>query len=282
MKVIITGASGYIGKHVMNCLLEKTNLEIVGVVHELRGGSKYNLVAMDLFDAMDVKKFKNLINPGDCLIHLAYRNGFDHSNISHFNDLAWHYELIKHAVRSGCTNINVMGSVHEIGYYDGEVFNNTICSPTNLYGIAKNALRQALFALGSKEQFMLKWMRGFYIYGDDACSKSIFGKIYRNSKQQLGEVDLTRGTNKFDFIHISELARMISAVSLQTEVTGIINTCSGQPLSLKNAIMNYVKENRLDIKLNFGKYPEREDESPCIFGNNDIVEAILSKCPYGF
>lgn len=278
MKVIVTGASGYIGRHVFKFLSDSLNCEVVGLVREKRGLSNNNLIEMDIAREVKEGRFGNVISPGDCLIHLAYRNGFDHQNISHLQDLAWHYELVRQSVLKGCDNVNVMGSVHEIGYYQGAVTGSTLCNPISLYGIAKNALRQALLAESQKVGYLFKWFRGFYIYGDDYYSNSIFGKIYRTARSKEGkkEFNLTTGNNKFDFINVDDLAKMISIASLQTDILGVINTCSGKPKTLRSAIEKYVADNGLKIKLNFGKYPEREGESPCIYGNDELITKILS------
>ena len=283
MKVIVTGAAGYIGRHVLEVLSKDPTLDVVGVVRpgtEINKGLiKSNIVFLDISQGVKDGEFMKLISPDDCLIHLAYRNGFNHQSDTHFKDLYWHYEVIKQSVSAGCKNINVMGTVHEIGYYKGMVTRETLCNPLTPYGIAKNALRQAAFSLLTSTDFALKWFRAFYIYGDDESSNSIFGKIYRiaNSHNLKHEIDLTTGENEFDFIRVDSLAKMIVAASMQLEQTGIINTCSGEPMSLKCAIENYVNEFDLDIQLNFGKYAERKGESPCIYGDNTDICRIMSR-----
>ena len=281
MRIVLTGASGYIGKNVLRYAYRNLDVDVIGIVrrevskNEKIKGCQY--IEMDIAESVQNGRFGDLFQPDDCLIHLAYRNGFDHYSNTHFRDLSWHYELIEQAVKAGCKNINVMGTVHEIGYFEGAVTNSTECNPITPYGIAKNALRQAALSLSKTEGFSLKWLRGFYIYGDDENSHSIFGKLLRACRNSVTvpEFNLTTGLNQFDFINVDKLAEMILAASLQTEVTGIINTCSGRPVSLKVAIENYVKANNLRVTLNFGKYPERKAESPCIYGNNQIISKIL-------
>ena len=81
-----------------------------------------------------------------------------------------------------------MGSMHEIGYHVGEVNNDTHCNPMSLYGIAKNALRQAVLTYVDGKDVSVKWLRAFYITGDDVHNNSIFAKIllflYLQKKEQ--------------------------------------------------------------------------------------------------
>ena len=67
-----------------------------------------------------------------------------------------------------------MGTVHEIGYYEGDVNANTPCNPLSMYGIAKNALRQAMLMYCEDKNVSLKWLRAYYITGDDQNNKSIY------------------------------------------------------------------------------------------------------------
>ena len=168
--------------------------------------------------------------------------------------------------------------MHEIGYWEGEVNNDTVTNPISLYGIAKNSLRQSLKVLSDKDtSLLIKWLRVFYIQGDDKNNNSIFSKILQKEEEGALTFPFTTGTNKYDFINIKTLAEMISKSSLQTKITGIINCCSGNPVSLKEKVELFLKENNLKIKLEYGVYPDREYDSPAIWGNNDIISKIINE-----
>ena len=91
----------------------------------------------------------------------------------------------------------------------------------------------------------------------------------------LGEPTFKSSENKFDFIHVDELAKQISMCVIQDKVLGIINVCSGNPVSLAEQIEWYIKHNNLPIKLDYGKFPNRLGESPCIYGDNTKIKKIL-------
>ena len=76
---------------------------------------------------------------------------------------------------------------------------------------------------------------------------------------------------------VQELARQITAVATQTAVTGIINCCSGKPVSLAERVEQYIKEHHLKIELEYGAYPDRPYDSPCEYGDSTKINLILSK-----
>ncbi|MFC6648295.1 NAD-dependent epimerase/dehydratase family protein [Paenibacillus rhizoplanae] len=108
-----------------------------------------------------------------------------------------------------------------------------------MYGIAKNSLRQSLSLLLQDKAVVFQWLRAFYIYGDDAKSKSVFSKIIQAEEEGKEVFPFTTGENKYDFITIEELAEQISLAAMQTKVKGIINCCSGIPISLKDKVEEF-------------------------------------------
>ena len=105
-----------------------------------------------------------------------------------------------------------MGTMHEIGYYEGEVNSTTPCSPLSMYGIAKNALRQAIMTYCEDKDVSLKWLRAYYITGDDKNNKSIFARILQMAQEGQKTFPFTSGVNKYDFIDVAKLAQYIATV----------------------------------------------------------------------
>ena len=79
----------------------------------------------------------------------------------------------------------------------------------------------------------------------------------------------------YDFIEVEELAKQISSVALQKEVTGIINCCTGKPVSLADEVENFIKNHGYNIKLQYGVYPERKYDSPGIWGDPSKIDKIM-------
>lgn len=278
MKVLVTGSNGYIGSKVVNSLLEYKNIEVICVdIDNSHIDKRASFIKFDILnsDISNLNLFEFFQKPDICL-HLAWRDGFVHNSDKHMLDLSYHYAFLLNLVSNGLKSLAVMGTMHEVGYWEGAIDENTPCNPTNLYGISKNALRKAIEILCQKYNCTWKWLRAYYIYGNDDFGASIFCKIRKTYNSGGTEFNLTKGTNKFDFIEIGELAKIISLVILQNNVNGIINVCGGKPVSLKDMIFEYTETNKINLKLNWGVFPERESESPCVYGNRKKLDTILN------
>ena len=273
-KILVTGAGGYMGRHIVTSLLDK-GADIIAVDFNIDLiDERADRRVVDIFSG-DENLYEKLGKPDVCL-HLAWKDGFVHNSDAHMEMLSSHYKFVKYMVESGCKQIAVMGTMHEVGYHEGEINEDTPCNPISLYGIAKDALRKSLIAYSQKNEFTLQWLRAYYIYGDDKRSNSIFAKIVAAAEEGKKTFPLNSGKNKYDFITVDELADQISSCVMQKEVTGIINCCSGKPVSLGEMVELFVKNHGYDLELQYGVFPDRPYDSPAIWGNSEKIEKIMN------
>lgn len=275
MKVAVTGAAGYIGRHVVKTLLNNGH-EVVAVdLHFKEVDDRAVLSSVNIFSGED-NIFEKLGRPDVC-IHLAWRDGFIHNSPMHMQNLSDHFTFIKNMIDGGCKKIAIMGTMHEVGYWEGKIDENTPCKPLSQYGIAKNALRQAVLQYAQDKNTSICWLRAYYIVGDDGRNCSVFTKLLQAVEDNKESFPFTSGKNQYDFIEVRELAKQIVAVSIQNEYEGIINVCSGKPVSLKKQVEGFIEERHLNIKLDYGAFPDRAYDSPIVYGDNTIIQDILSK-----
>lgn len=274
-KVLVTGAGGYIGRFVVKELCNKGADVIAADLRTDGIDSRANVIIENIFSGNE-NIFEELGSPDIC-IHMAWRDGFVHNSPAHMGDLSAHYIFIKNMIEGGLKHLAVMGSMHEIGYYEGVIDDNTPCNPISMYGIAKDALRRSTILLAKQNNICLQWLRAFYIYGDDKRNNSIFSKLTIAAEQGKKTFPFTSGKNKYDFIHIEELAKQIAEAATQTEIDGIINCCTGKPTSLGEKVESFIKEHGFDIKLDYGAFPDRAYDSPAVWGNAEKINKIMCK-----
>lgn len=272
-KVAVTGAGGYIGRHVVTALCDE-GADVVAVIrHDAEIDPRAKIVKIDIFEPTE-NIFVDLGCPDVC-IHMAWKDGFNHNSDAHMAQLSAHYLFIKRMLEGGVKQLAVMGTMHEVGYYEGCIDENTLCAPQSMYGIAKDALRRSCFLLARDKNICLQWLRAFYIYGDDEKNHSIFSKITEAEHMGQEFFPLNSGKNKYDFIDVDELAQQIAATAMQTEVAGIINCCSGEPVSLGERVERFISEHNYKIKPQYGLFPDRPYDSPCVWGDARKIGAII-------
>ena len=273
MKLLLTGGNGYVGSHVVKQLLDMGHEVHVCDVACDAVDKRAQFINANIFE--ERKDIYEVLGRPDICLHLAWRNGFVHNAPTQMGDLSAHYRFLTAMIDGGLKHLAVMGSMHEVGYWEGKIDENTPCNPLSQYGIAKDALRRSMTLYCKDHGVILQWLRGFYIYGDDQRNHSIFTKLLEAEKKGQEWFPFTTGKTKYDFISVEELANQIACAITQEEVTGIINCCSGNPISLAEKIEGYIRENNLKIKLDYGKYPDRPYDSPIIYGDASKIMKIM-------
>lgn len=272
-KIAVTGAGGYIGRHVVKALCDK-GAEVVAVdLNTERIDNRATCITTNIFNGSE-HIYQELCCPDIC-IHLAWRDGFVHNSDAHMGMLSQHYCFLKNMMAGGLKHIAVMGTMHEVGYWEGAIDENTPCTPISMYGIAKDALRRSSFLLAQQYDVNLQWLRAYYIYGDDARNHSIFAKLTAAEEAGQETFPFNSGKNEYDFIEVDELAQQIAAASMQEKIRGIINCCSGKPQSLADKVESFIKDHNFKIRLEYGAFPDRPYDSPGVWGNADAIREIM-------
>ena len=274
MKILVTGANGYLGQGVVKELLD-LGTDVIAVDFDTNHiDDRAKKVKCNLFD---IEKPYEYFDHPDVLLHMAWRDGFVHFSNAHIDDLPKHYQFITKMTESGISRIAVMGTMHEIGFFEGSINEDTPCNPVNPYGISKNALRELTKILCSKNNVSFQWLRGYYIVGNSQFGNSIFSKITAAEKEGKAEFPFTYGQNQYDFIDYSDFCKQVAATVSQDQINEIINICSGRPEKLADRVERFIKENNYHIKLKYGAFPDRPYDSKAVWGNNSKISSIMGK-----
>ena len=275
MKILVTGANGYLGSGVVRQLLDD-GCEVVAACRSDVDcvDCRAEIVRCDAFAVENPFEF---FGKPDALLHMAWRNGFVHNARSHIEDLPAHYAFIRRAAESGIRQIAVMGSMHEVGFFEGSIKSDTPTHPQSLYGISKDALRNLTELVCKENSAVFQWLRGYYIVGNTQKGSSIFSKITEAEKNGQEKFPFTSGQNQWDFIDYDAFCRQTAAAVEQTEITGIINICSGFPEKLADRVERFIAESGYHLSLDYGKFPDRPYDSKAVWGDNSAITEILKK-----
>ncbi len=276
MKIAITGANGFIGQHVLTELL-KYEVELIAIIRSGVLPAELNSVVRTV--KMDISNpIPNCFEQIDCpevLIHLAWDGLPNYKSLHHFEtELPRQYYFLKAMVESGLPSLFVTGTCFEYGMQSGSLSEETIAKPNNPYGYAKNALRLQLELLKSVRPFNLTWARLFYMYGQGQSKASLFSKLKEAVERGDKVFNMSGGEQLRDYLPVKEVARQIVRLAMMKHNIGIINICSGVPVSVRGLVERWLDENNWKIELNLGHYPYPDYEPMSFWGNSSRIDSI--------
>lgn len=274
MKILVTGAGGYLGRGIVTKLLDDSVAVVATDYDTSQCDARAIRISCDLFEAEDPFEF---FGKPDAVLHLAWKDGFMHNADSHMDLIPLHHRFLRKMFQSDVKKVAVMGTMHEVGFYEGSIDEDSPCHPMSLYGIAKNAVRNDCEWLAKQTGRQLQWLRGFYIVGNVPFGSSIFSKISKASLDGKDRFPFTMGLNQFDFLDYEEFCAYVAATVEQDAVDGIINICSGRPEKLADRVERFIKENGFDIQLEYGAFPDRPYDSKAVWGNDEKVRKAIEE-----
>lgn len=281
-KVLVTGASGFIGNYVVSELLKSNCRVIATATSEKNIGSKswFEKVEFIPFDFREFKQEENyfkVFQQPDLLIHLAWEGLPNYKSLFHIEEnLFRHYSFLKNLITNGMSDITVAGTCLEYGFQEGMLKEEMVTNPSTSYAVAKDSLRKFLQQLQAIHPFSLKWVRLFYMYGQGQNPGSIFSQLEKAIANKDQVFNMSGGEQIRDYLSVEEVAKNVSSISLQNKISGIINCCSGKPVKLKDMVMELIREKRSNISLNLGFYPYLDYEPMSFWGDNTKLKTIVA------
>lgn len=282
MKILVTGATGFIGNYVVNELL-KNNCQVIATSVSEEKAKAASWFSQITYIAFNLKGFDDNINyysffgEPDAMIHLAWEGLPNYKDTFHYEEnLPRHLAFLTNLINNGLTNLSVTGTCFEYGMKEGCLNEEMICEPANPYAIAKNELRIQLQLLNAHQSFNFKWIRLFYMYGQGQSVKSLISQLEIALDNNEAQFNMSGGEQVRDFLPVEEVAANIVEIALQNTVQGVINCCSGKPFTVKAFVEDYLKANNKSIVLNLGYYPYTDYEPMKFWGDNNKLKLIQS------
>jgi len=280
MRILVTGATGFIGKHVIAELL-KTEIEIIATSNEniedvkkIFWFNKVKYISCNLNESKE--NFYTFFDEPDNVIHLAWEGLPNYNELFHIErNLFANYFFIKNLIENGLKRISIIGTCFEYGIQNGCLQEEMQTNPSNSYGLAKDTLRKFIQELNKKFDFTYNWIRLFYLYGDGQNSKSLLSQLENALKNKEEIFNMSGGEQLRDYMAVGKVAEYIKLIAINNNVSGIINCCSGIPISVRCLVEAFLKNNNSEIKLNLGYYPYSDYEPFAFWGDNSKLLKIL-------
>lgn len=279
-KVLVTGATGFIGRYVVEALLSAGQIVIATSAHEDKARTMpwfadVRYIPFNLADLRPGDDYHQFFGRPDVLIHLAWEGLPNYKSPFHLeSNYPRHAAFLDNLLQHGLGDCTVIGTCLEYGMHEGCLREDMLPQPDNAYAIAKDRLRLYLEDRQSRQPFIFRWARLFYLYGKGQGANSLLPQLDRALDNGDKVFNMSPGDQLRDFLPVEEAARHICRISLQRSVTGIVNCCSGSPMSVEELVLRHLAKRKKHIDLNLGYYPYPDYEPFAFWGDNTRLKSI--------
>ena len=285
MRVLITGANGFIGSYLARLLLGE-GCEVFAL---LRPGSDPWRIG-DLLPDLQVLE-GDLLNPNG-----AWANRLDEIRPEACFHFAWTTEpgvflqspqnlqyagaslsLATRLAGVGCRKLVIAGSFSEYDQDRGYLAEDSPIRPNTVYGGAKSGLYRALALWAPRAGIVLLWPRIFSVYGPGEHQKRFVPAVITAALR--GEVTrLTPGEQMRDFSHVADVAGAVWAAT-QSDLTGPVNVGSGKPLAIGEIAVQIGQILGRPDLIRLGDLPYREGDPMFICANTWLLRSATGWTP---
>lgn len=275
-KVLVTGASGFIGRQVVKNLLtsgyEVTGIKFQNDIHFQHKNLK--MVKLDLLDNTAVEKFFNN-NTFDSLIHLAwYGDAKCHTHNINIEWVGASLNLLKHF--SG-KKVLMAGSISEYDFEYGYFKENlTPLNNKSLYGKSKAALFEVAQTYCKQNNIDFKWARIFNLYGQFERPQRLMPYVI-TSMLNGEDVKVSTCTKFQDYLHVEDVSAALIKL-FESDIKGAINICSGEPVRLKTIVEKIKELTNFNGNILYGAIPSGF-EDPVVVGDATKLSQELNWAP---
>lgn len=253
-RVLVTGATGFIGRHAVTALRERG--------HQVAAVSSRDV---DLLDPEGPRRLVEAHRP-EVLLHLAWyaEPGAFWTSVENVRWVEASLRLVRSFAAADGRRMVLAGTCAEYEWWgDGNLREGvTPLRPATLYGAAKDGLRTIAEALCAEEGVGFAWGRIFFLYGPAEDARRLVASVARALTH--GEEALTsHGRQLRDFLHVADVGAAFGAL-VDSEVTGPVNVASGEAREIGEVVRLIAKAAGREDLLRVGALPERPGDPPRI------------------
>ncbi len=265
-RIHIIGSEGFIGKAIQR---NACNSDIKCWSHKEKGGDFY-------FNLLEEESWSNLIdsNPQN-IIFLSWPGLPNYNKSFHLTqNLILYIRLLERLINTGTKKVVFAGTCYEYGLQNGQLKEDQLTDPINLYAIAKDCLRRTVRNICESSGVDWCWVRIFYPYGEGQNPNSILPSLEESIKKKKPFFEMSSGKQIRDFISVDEVAKDLLKLAKSSKAYGIYNSGSGKPISLIELVQKKITESNSDISIKRGVFPDRDDEPIAFWGDISKINKL--------
>jgi nucleoside-diphosphate-sugar epimerase len=263
-RTLVTGASGFLGRHCLAPLLERGFEVHATARHSVDGPEEVRWHRVDLLNPSHVRSLVQEVRPTH-LVHCAWamEPGVFPSSPDNLLWVSASLTLVTEFVAVGGRRMVGVGTGFEYdwryGYCSEAV---TPLAPTTLYGAAKHTLGRLLDAYALEVGLSQAWARLFFLYGPHEHPDRLVSSVVR--KLLLEErAETSHGRQIRDYLHVADAGEALAAL-LDSATTGPVNIASGRPVSLQEVVQEIGRQTDREELLALGALPVRSGDAPLV------------------
>jgi nucleoside-diphosphate-sugar epimerase len=279
MKVLVTGASGFIGSHVTRALLNAGHDVLV-----LATPNDDLCRLQDLLPRVDVMRGILQDVPGiqgklrgwkpNACIHLAWyaEPGKYLNALENLDSLQASINLLHVLNENGCEHFIGAGTCAEYEMKTKMLVEIDKTKPETLYAASKLSFQMIGDRITAQAGMRFAWGRIFYLYGAYEDPRRLVPAAILNL-QNSKTFSASPGEQIRDYLHVKDVANAFLAL-IEKQAEGIYNICSAEPVTIKcllDTIGNLM--GRQDL-IAYGALSYRNWEPMFICGKNDRLRSL--------
>jgi nucleoside-diphosphate-sugar epimerase len=267
-KLLITGATGFIGRHTLASAIYKGyDVYAVTVDEPVPSPEQIKWVKLNLFDRTQLTDALSEIRPSH-LLHFAWyaEPGKYWTSVENIKWVQASLELIMAFQRWGGQRAVFAGSCAEYDWNYGYCSENvTPLNPATLYGVCKHSLQHMVRQFSIQTGLSTAWGRIFFLYGPDEHPARLVSSVIcylLEGKEAL----CSHGEQIRDFMYVQDVANAFVAL-LDSDVQGPINIASGDPVRIKNVVLTIASKLNSEHLVRLGALPTLPNDPPVLIAD---------------